>query len=73
LEGGVSYIDARKKVLERRTGLRSSEKELPGPRSSAKELTERRYGAFGHKNASGYKYSESICSFMQIYNNKKIS
>jgi hypothetical protein len=39
-EGGISYIDARKKVPERRCGLRPSEKERP----------ERRTGAFRHKN-----------------------
>jgi hypothetical protein len=38
--GSFSYVDARKKVPECRSGLRHSEKELP----------ERRTGAFRHKN-----------------------
>jgi hypothetical protein len=40
---GVSYTNARKKVVEGRSGLRPSEK----------ELTERRTGAYHHKNIPG--------------------
>jgi hypothetical protein len=44
--GGVSYINARKKrVPERRSGLRPSEKELP----------EQSSGEFCHKNTAGSK------------------
>jgi hypothetical protein len=50
----VNYIDARKNVPERRSGLRPSKKELPIRRfvlsPSEKELPGRRSEAFRHKN-----------------------
>jgi hypothetical protein len=57
-ERGVcfSYIDARKKVLERRSGLRPSEK----------ELSEWRSGAFRYKNTPGLCYSLILSSCLHI-------
>jgi hypothetical protein len=47
----VISMAGKKKVSERRSGLCPSEKEVP----------ERRFGAFRHKNTPGLDYLSSLC------------